>query len=651
MAEEATDGLLRTLADRGTTAERLDVGIEDMDRGKLAARIAERAGDGSGLAGVLCLWALDDSDHPDLLGTSVGSAGGLVVLQALHDLSFTAPLWMLTRGAVSVSGSDHLTSPGQAQTWGWGRAAALEHPDLWGGLIDLPARLDDRALRRVCQILADPDGEDQLAVRSSGVFVRRLVRGALGDRTPPRQWTPRGTVLVTGGTGGIGGHLARWLARNGAEHLVLTSRRGREALGAPELEAVLTEMGVRVTIAACDVADKKALSELVRQVEAEGPPIRAVIHTAAHIALGMLAETTPADYAEICRAKVLGAQYLDELFDKDTLDAFVLFSSIASVWGSGDHGAYAASNAHLDALAEERRGRGLPTTSVSWGIWDAANDWDPLNTELRTYKNQKSSRHGLPLLDAELAFAALQQSLDHDETFVAVADVDWEQFVSLFTMVRDSRLITEIPEVRRLKEAPLPESAGTSAATGQFAEKLVGLSRPEQEHLLLDLVRAQAATVLGHGAAGDEVEAGRAFRDMGFDSLTAVELRNRLEAQTGLKLPATLVFDYPSPTHLAARLLVMLAPEDSAAKPVLGQLAELEAALGALEPDESTREDVAKRLQNLLWRWNESASPAPSSGVDGDGADAADTGNGGVDVSSASADELFNMIDRELGLP
>ncbi|MFJ5264999.1 type I polyketide synthase [Streptomyces sp. NPDC088387] len=632
--------LTRALEDRGADVRQLDVHSGDVDRVKLAARIAEVAGEETGLSGVVGLWALDDGRHPEFPALTTGALGSLTLLQALHDLDVQVPLWLLTQGAVAVTESERLTSPAQAQVWGWGRVAALEHPKLWGGLVDLPVAPDERALRLAVRALAVPAGEDQVAVRQAGLFGRRLVRSALAGRTPGRNWTPRGTVLVTGGSGGIGGHLARWLARGGAEHLVLVSRRGADAIGAPQLAQAIEELGAKVTFAACDIADRDALSALVRRIEADGSPITAVVHTAAHIELGMLADTTAETLGEICRAKVLGAEHLDELFADRDLDAFVLFSSIAGFWGSGDHGAYAAANAHLDALAESRRARGQAAVSIAWGIWDAANDWDEHNTEIRELKNEKSSRHGLPLLDAELAFSALQRILDHNETFVAVADVDWDRFVALFTMARASSLLDEIPEARRALAAPEPDARPADNG-GELPRQLAGLSRPEQDHHLLELVRAQAAAVLGHGPQSDAVDAARAFREMGFDSLTAVELRNRLTSATGLRLPATLVFDHPSPIALAARLRTLLLPDDAAAQPALVRLDDLEETLAATPPDKETREQLARRLQALVWSFT------GESGPDGETTGPA-YGTATVDVASASADELFDLIDKGL---
>ncbi|MEW9534741.1 SDR family NAD(P)-dependent oxidoreductase, partial [Microbispora sp. NPDC049125] len=525
---------VRALTDSGAQVVKLEPDPATAERTSLAAGITE-ALDGQDAAGVISLLALDERPHPGHPAVPAGVAATLALVQALGDAGIDAPLWAVTRNAVSVGRSDRLANPIQAQVWGLGRVVALEHPHRWGGLIDLPARVDERARRRLAEVLAATAGEDQVAIRSSGVFARRLVHAAPAEGAG--QWRPRGTVLVTGGTGALGGHVARWLAAGGAEHLVLTGRRGCDAPGAAELAAELSESGVRVTIAACDVADREALAALL----AEHPP-NAVVHAAGVAGVGDLAGSTLADIAGTITAKVAGAAHLDELTGE--LDAFVLFSSISGVWGSGSQGAYAAANAYLDALAENRRDRGLTATAVAWGPWgsggmvdDAAED------QLR--------RRGLPSLSPDLAIAALAAALDRDETSVTVADVDWERFAPAFTAARPRPLIADLPEVARLAEKAQEE---VRPATTALAEQLAGLSEAERRQVLVDLVRAEAAAVLGHPSP-DAVNPDRAFRELGFDSLTAIELRNRLNPVTGLRLPGTLVFDYPTPAAVADHLL------------------------------------------------------------------------------------------------
>ncbi|MFC8906660.1 type I polyketide synthase, partial [Micromonospora sp. NPDC057140] len=510
-----------------------------------------------GPAAVLSLLGLDERAHPDHPATSLGGTGTVLLVQALGSLGVEARLWCATRGAVAVGIDDQPPNPTAAAVWGLGRAVALEHPGRWGGLVDLPDTLDAHAGALLCAALGDTGGEDQLAVRDTGVYARRLTRIPEPEPTTPDDpdatWRMRGTVLITGGTGGLGGHLARWAARRGAAHLLLASRRGPDAPGAAELEAELTDLGVRVTVAACDVTDRAQLATLLAAAPHDAP-LTAVLHTAAVLDDGIVDTATPLRLHTVAAPKCVAADHLDELTRALDLDAFVLFSSVAGTTGNAGQGAYGAANAYLDALAERRRAQGRPALSVAWGAWSGAGL--PADNERA---QQRLRRGGMVGMDPDLAVEALARALRRGETTTLIADIDWARFAPAFTLVRPSPLIGDLPEViEAARPAAAPDGEEEAdAPSGALVRRLAGLSRADRAEALLELVRQCAATALGYGSA-DDVPATRPFRDLGLDSLTAVDMRNFLATATDLRLPATLAFDYPNPTVLAAHLAELL---------------------------------------------------------------------------------------------
>ncbi|MFD7669229.1 type I polyketide synthase, partial [Streptomyces sp. NPDC059788] len=552
------DGCLRALADHGAEVVVVEVGPGEVDRATLAARVTESLSEGAQVSGVVSLLALDEATSADAPMVSRGLAGTLGLVQALGDAGLAAPLWVLTQGAVATGSGEALTSPVQAQVWGLGRVVGLEHPDRWGGLIDLPPAWDDRIAGLFCAALAD-GSEDQVALRPAGVMARRLVRAApRGSRR--EAWVPRGTALVTGGTGAVGVHVGTWLAERGAERVVLTSRSGPAAAGVAALTAELAASGAHVDVVSCDIAQRPEVAALLDRIAADGPPLRAVLHAANAVDLARLEHTDVAGLELALGAKAAGAVWLDELTAGLDLDAFVLFSSIAATWGSNEHGAYAAGNAFLDALAEERRARGLVASSVAWGVWDT-RDWDAVNAVVEhgpgSVTPARLLRQGMNFLEPGRALAALGQVVADGETFLAVADVDWARFAPVFCAARPRPLLDRIAEARPESEtvsSAEAAAAGGAGAAGELAQRLSALPSAERERLVTDVVRTHAAAVLGHGTP-DEVPAGRAFRELGFDSLTAVELRGRLNAATGLQLPSTVVFDYPSPAVMARQII------------------------------------------------------------------------------------------------
>ncbi|MFJ1540959.1 type I polyketide synthase [Micromonospora chalcea] len=549
------DGVARTLGEGGAEVVRIDV--PETGRPVLAERLARTGGP---VAGVLSLLGLDDAPHPAHPVVPAGLAATYALVQALGDTGVTAPLWCATAGAISTGRADQLDRPRQAMLWGLGRVVALEHPDRWGGLLDLPAELDPRDRARLVAVLAGVDAEDQLALRPSGVFARRLVR-ARAERTATQDWRPAsGAVLVTGGLGSIGAQVARWLAREGVGELVLTGRQGPATPGADELADELRAAGATVTVAACDVADAAAVRALVERLAGQGTHIGAVFHTAGVAHAAPVAATDVADLADALRAKVAGAVNLDEACG-DELSAFVLFSSGAGVWGGGHQGGYAAANAFLDALAEDRRRRGRAATSVAWGAWDGGGMADAEGAADQMF------RSGVRAMRPDLAVSVLAEALDHGDTTLTVADIAWDRFLQTYTLARPRPLIADIPEVARLLAAG-QRDGGTPDAASPLRGRLAGLAAPERRRVLLDLVRVHAAAVL-RLSSPQALAADRSFREIGFDSLSAVEMRHRLAEAVGLNLPATLVFDRPTPDALAEHLAGRLAGDDTpAAEPV-----------------------------------------------------------------------------------
>ncbi|MFG2943563.1 type I polyketide synthase, partial [Streptomyces sp. NPDC048282] len=539
-------GVVRSLETKGAQVLRLPV-EPGVDRAGLAEALRGVAVP----AGVVSLLALDESAHAVGGGVSAGLAGTLQLVQALGDTGFEAPLWCVTRGAVGVGGADRVTSPVQGGVWGLGRVAALEYPERWGGLVDLPESIDGLVAGRLGAVLSGAAGEDQVAVRSAGVFGRRLVRaGGAGVG----EWSPRGTVLVTGGTGALGGHVARWLVGRGVEHLVLVSRRGEQAPGADALRGELEASGVGVTLAACDVADREQVRELLSSLEAAPiPALTGVVHTAGVLDDGVIETLSVEALAGVLRSKVEAARHLDELTSDKELDAFVLFSSVIGVWGNGGQAAYAAANASLDALAQHRHARGLPVLSLAWGTWSGGG-------MVGDDTDERMRRRGLIAMAPEAAIEALAQATGPDRPFLAVADVDWVRLVAAYAPTRSTRLFDGVPEALRAGTPAAADGlAGTGSADGAvppataLAQRLAGLAPGEQERTLTELVRTHAAVVLGHTDT-DAVAVGRAFKELGFDSMRVMELRNRLNAATGLRLATGAVFDHPTITRLARHL-------------------------------------------------------------------------------------------------
>ncbi|WP_329011220.1 SDR family NAD(P)-dependent oxidoreductase [Micromonospora rifamycinica] len=547
---QRADGLLTELAGQGLDTTLLEVDASDRTRERVAGRLATVPA-GDDLAGVLSLLALDPGSPTEV------AAATLALVQALGDRGVTAPLWCLTRGAVNIGIQDAVTAPAQAALWGLGRAVALERPDRWGGLVDLPASGDPRTAQALLGVLTAAD-EDQLAIRRSGTYRRRLVRKPVPEAAAGARWQPRGTVLVTGGAEGLGRHAAGWLAQAGVDRLIVTTTAHAPDDSVAELRAELAGLGLSTLVESCADADREAIAALVAAT-APQQPVTAVVHAADVTQTSSVDDTGVRDLAGVFAAKVDTAVWLDELFRDTPLDAFVVFSSIAGVWGGGGQGPSGAANAVLDALIEWRRARGLRATSIGWGALDQ------IGVGMDEAALAQLRRRGVLPMPPAVAVTAMVQAVAGNERSVTVADMDWAAFIPAFTSVRPSPLFADLPEAKAALAASQPD-AGDSDAAASLADSLRGVTDSEQQRILLRLVRGHASTVLGHGGA-EGIGPRQPFQEVGFDSLAAVNLRNSLHAATGLRLPATLIFDYPTPEALVGYLRAELLrePEDDLA--------------------------------------------------------------------------------------
>ncbi|MEU3351876.1 SDR family NAD(P)-dependent oxidoreductase [Streptomyces sp. NPDC037389] len=575
-----------------------------------------------------------DEDVPAAVHQLTAHALRLVQDWLADNRHAASRLLFVTRDAVSADAADAVHDPAAAAVWGLVRSAQSEHPGRFV-LLDLDGAVDadPTALLRSLPSLPDllAGGDAQFVVRDGAVRVGRLARVAPPEPDAPAAvstWNPAGTVLITGGTGGLGGVLARHLvAEHGVRHLLLVSRRGPEAPGAVELVGELAALGAETTVVACDTADRAEVEGLLAGVPA-GRPLTAVIHTAGVLDDGVITSLTPDRLSAVLRPKADAAWHLHELTKDLDLAAFVLYSSISGVMGSAGQANYAAGNVFLDALAHHRRLLGLPAQSLAWGAWAQGSG---MTGALSQADMQRIAASGVPPLTVAQGLALFDAAVALDEAYV----------VPIGPASGARRAQGEVPPLLRglVKGGRrVAAAAGDSAATAAgLARQLREIREEERVRFAVELVRAEAARVLGH-ASPEAIGAKKGFQDLGFDSLTAVELRNRLTATTGLRLPATLTFDYPTPVSLAEHLVSQLVGEDGpdTSSSLLAELDRLDSALASTEPDALTRAAVSNRLLTMLEKWRGSEAETAGTEV-------------AERIGSASEDEIFDFIDNELG--
>jgi acyl transferase domain-containing protein/acyl carrier protein len=535
--------------------------------------------------------------------------------EALSD----AKLVLVTDRALAVVEGD-TPNLAQAALVGLMRSAQSEHPGRFG-VIDLDeSETSADALQGALSL-----HETELAIRQGSVRAPRLARLSLENRDE-RAFDCAGTVLITGGTGGLGALMAHHLAaEHGAKRLLLVSRSGSEATGVKALCDSLSELGCEARIAACDVADRGQLQELLATIPPEYP-LTAVIHAAGVIDDGLIESLDAESFSRVLTPKVDAAINLHELTEHAGLSEFVLFSSIAASMGSPGQGNYAAANAFLDALAAHRRAKGLPCVSLAWSAWDRATGMTGALTES---DRARFERVGIVPLSDEQGLELFDIACRAEEALILPVRLDMGS-------LRAQAKAGMLPMVLRgLVRVPTRQASDTG---GSLERRLADSPEAEWDGIVLELVRGHVAGVLGY-ASPEEVDPRRAFKELGFDSLAAVELRNRLGQAMGLKLPSTLVFDHPTPAAVAEYTRSKVSVNGAGAPAIDEQLDKLEAALASIAEDDGERTRIKGRLQGLTRRV-QSLLADDSYVLAAVGAEAEDA------LESATDDEVFELLDK-----
>jgi acyl transferase domain-containing protein/NADPH:quinone reductase-like Zn-dependent oxidoreductase/acyl carrier protein len=466
------------------------------------------------------------------------------LFRAAAAAELRTPIWLITRGAQRVTSADTV-SPDQSCLWGFGRAASLEHPRLWGGLADLPAGGAGEWSRLIDQLLAAPRGsatkEDQIALRDQAVYVPRLTRRAGQPSGTPLVLRDGATYLVTGGLGALGLEIAEYLAAHGARQLALVSRRSPSDSAQQRIDALGEQFGCDVRVIAADVANSRDVARLLATVQAELPPLAGIVHAAGEIGTTPLQTLDAAEVDRVFAGKVWGAWHLSEAAADMQLDFFLSTSSISAVWGSFGQTAYSAANAFLDGLAQRQRERGVPGISVNFGPWSAPGMADE---DARAQLNKR----GVRTLSPADALAGMADVMAASSAHGIVARMDWANFLPLYQLAGKRAFLAQLE-----REAPQSALAPTPSGTTRLVERLASAPAQQRKKLVVDYLRDVVAEVTRIDAAEIRDEAG--FFEVGMDSLMAVELRGRLELAVGKELPATLAMDYPRLVDVADYLL------------------------------------------------------------------------------------------------
>jgi len=506
-----------------------------------------------GLGGVIHLTALDSAAAADTTAETLAadeerSCGSLLeMVQALvkSGESNRRGIWVVTRGAQPVEGDGSRVSIAQSAVWGLGRVVANEHPEHWGGIIDLDPVGSSADAQRIVNEVIGARGEDQVAYRGGERLVARLARVRVGSSRPKLRFRSDTSYLITGGLGGLGLALIPWLVERGARHVALAGRRPPSA----ETRRVLERLNetARITVYQADVSCRHDVEVLLRKIEAH-QPLGGVFHAAGVLHDSAILQQDWIRFEKVTAPKILGSWHLHELTAELPLEWFVLFSSHAALLGSAGQANHAAANAFMDGLAHYRRAAGLPATSINWGAW--ARVGAAAQADLASY----FTSHGMKYIEPREGLAALEYLLQTGAVQRTVSDVNWDQFAQSTAAGRSAMFRELVGATRHHADAAQPLQ-GEPAVRNTVR----GGSPAERRHALVERVREQAQRVLRLDSRAFDAE--QPLIELGLDSLMAIELKNHIESQLGVRLPVVKILEGASARQLAERLMEQMEME------------------------------------------------------------------------------------------
>ncbi|OJJ26222.1 hypothetical protein BI308_07420 [Roseofilum reptotaenium AO1-A] len=503
---------------------------------------------------IIHLWSLETTPSQQLTqsalesGQKNGCGSVLHLVQAMekHWNSSSPQLWLMTQGSQSILPSEEVAIA-QTPLWGLGKVLSLEHPQLWGGLIDLDRQSSTSEAEILLQVLEEEAEEDQLAIRNGEIYVARLERQLLAE-SKPVSLSEEGSYLITGGTGALGLSVGQWLVEKGCQHLMLISRSQPSEQAQLRIES-LRKQGAEVVVTQADVSVQKDMEKVFKQVKETMPPLKGVIHAAGLVGFNLLKEMEISQLEAILRPKVVGGWVLHQLTQKLELDFFVNFSSIASVWGSKGQAHYAAANHFLDGLTDYRQSLGLPTYSINWGPWSGGG---MAAGESMDWLNQM----GVKPLEPERAIAALEKVLASNSPQTVVADINWDLFKDLYELGGKRSFLSEIS-----LDSEATDRERSSEQKSEVLQQLYEVPESERLEILIEHLQTDVAKIIGLSKSKlPDPELG--FFRMGMDSLMAVELRNRLTATFRFSISTATLFEKSNIKDLAEYLIEEIFSEE-----------------------------------------------------------------------------------------